>query len=156
MRKRIKKVKRQVDARVVGRAESLVRRLSEKWKLRERIGRANKWADAPRKQTMCMTIGALVFSFVLNVLLTLSVPREDTNIVGSIESVQPMFTGLQHIEDTKDYHLRQVDHLALQGQLIKSELDSLVRLPVKTHQDSMTIITKYRQLEMIVKNLKRQ
>lgn len=77
-------------------------------------------------------------------------------MVGSIESVQPMFTELQRIQKVKDYHLRQMDGLALRGQHIKEELDSLVHLPIKTHGDSLRIIAKYRQLEMIAKNLKQQ
>ena len=44
--------------------------------------------------------------------------------------------------------------LALKGKAIKHELDSLVSLPFKTKKDSTEIIIRYRQLEMIVRNLK--
>ena len=81
-----------------------------------------------------------------------SAPSKD--IVGEIENVQPMFAGLQSIQNGKNVQVREVGQLALRGQQLKWELDSLVRIPIKTHQDSTLIIYKYRQLEMIVTNLK--
>ena len=130
-----------MDAEVMGCMETFIRQLSMRWRVSERIEQANRWADAHRKQTVCLTISA---------------PKQGENMVGSIESVQPMFTELQRIQKVKDYHLRQMDGLALRGQHIKEELDSLVHLPIKTHGDSLRIIAKYRQLEMIAKNLKQQ
>ena len=47
-----------------------------------------------------------------------------------------------------------MEGLALKGKAIKHELDSLVSLPFKTKNDSTEIIIRYRQLEMIVRNLK--
>lgn len=156
MKKKIKKTKEKMDAEVMGCMETFIRQLSMRWRVSERIEQANRWADAHRKQTVCLTIGALVLSIALHLLLTLSAPKQRENMVGSIESVQPMFTELQRIQKVKDYHLRQMDGLALRGQHIKEELDSLVHLPIKTHGDSLRIIAKYRQLEMIAKNLKQQ
>ena len=69
-------------------------------------------------------------------------------------ALQPMFAGLQSIQNGKNVQVREVGQLALRGQRLKWELDSLVRIPIKTHQDSTLIIYKYRQLEMIVTNLK--
>ena len=39
--------------------------------------------------------------------------------------------------------------------MLKHELDSLVQLPDKSHEDSMQIIIKYKQLELIVNNLEK-
>lgn len=156
IKKKIKKAKRQLEGRLAGKAEDFIHQLSERWKLKERMEQANRWAEAHRKQTVVLTIGALILSILLNVLLSLSTTKQEDSPVGSIENVQPMFTGLQQIQNTKDYHLRQMNDLALRGQHIKEELDSLVHLPMKTHQDSLLIISKYKQLEMIVENLKRQ
>ena len=38
-------------------------------------------------------------------------------------------------------------------QKLKHELDSLVHLPVKSHKDSVDIMVKYKQLEIVVKAL---
>ena len=43
--------------------------------------------------------------------------------------------------------------LTNRGQKLKHELDSLVHLPIKTHKDSVDIMVKYRQLEIVVKAL---
>lgn len=137
-------------------AEGLGRRLSEKWRVGERIAKANQWAAAHRKRTAALTIGALVLSLMLNAVLTTMAPGQQENGMGSIENVQPMFTGLQHIQAAKSFQLRQMNGMALQGQHIRTELDSLAHLPVKNSGDSAEIIRKYRQLEIIVKNLKGQ
>ena len=75
-------------------------------------------------------------------------------IMSGIAPVNPMFRGLQRIQDAKSYQVSQMEGLALKGKTIKHELDSLVSLPFKTKKDSTEIIIRYRQLEMIVRNLK--
>ena len=62
----------------------------------------------------------------------------------------------KRIQNGKNVQVRGIGLLVIRGQRLKWELDSLVHIPVKTHQDSMLIISKYRQLEMIVANLKHQ
>jgi hypothetical protein len=47
-----------------------------------------------------------------------------------------------------------MEGLAARGQLIKKELDSLVKIPEKSHDDSVRIIVRYKQLEVIVGELK--
>ena len=47
----------------------------------------------------------------------------------------------------------QTVELTNKGQQLKHDLDSLVRLPVKSHKDSVDIMVKYRQLELVVKYL---
>jgi hypothetical protein len=74
--------------------------------------------------------------------------------MSGIAPVNPMFRGLQRIQDAKSYQVSQMEGLALKGKAIKHELDSLVSLPFKTKKDSTEIIIRYRQLEMIVRNLK--
>ena len=39
------------------------------------------------------------------------------------------------------------------GKQLKHELDSLVALPIKSHKDSLDIMVKYKQLEIVVKYL---
>ncbi len=45
--------------------------------------------------------------------------------------------------------------MARKGQVLKHELDSLVNLSSKTHEDSLMIVSKYKQLELIVNNLEK-
>lgn len=154
--KRAKAAKARWEQEAKGKVESFVRKLSRQWKIRERIDAANAWAVKHPKRTVGMTIGALVCSLCLGIVVSLYTPQPSKDIVEEIENVQPMFAGLQSIQNGKNVQVREVGQLALRGQQLKWELDSLVHIPVKTHQDSAQIIYKYKQLEMIVANLKYQ
>ena len=72
-----------------------------------------------------------------------------------VEPVEPMFIGMQQIQNAKAYQVSQVEEMARKGQALKHELDSLVRMPRKTHDDSLQIVIKYKQLELIVNNLEK-
>ena len=152
--KRAKEAKGRWEQETKGKLESFVRKLSLQWKIRERIDAANAWAVKHPKRTAAITTGALVCSLCLGIVVSLYTPQPSKDIVGEIENVQPMFAGLQSIQNGKNVQVREIGQLALRGQQLKWELDSLVHIPVKTHQDSTLIIYKYRQLEMIVTNLK--
>ena len=154
--KRAKEAKARWEQEAKGKMESFVRKLSRQWKIQERIDAANAWATKHPKRTATMTIGALVCSLSLGIVVSLYTPQSSKDIVGEIEDVQSMFAGLQSIQNGKNVQVREIGQLTLRGQRLKWELDSLVHIPVKTHQDSTLIVSKYRQLEMIVANLKHQ
>ena len=103
----------------------LLWRLFVRWKVRERIAIANKWAENNR------------------------------NFLYGVEPVESIFQGMQQIQNAKAYQISQLQRMAQRGQLLKHELDSLVQLPDKSHEDSMQIIIKYKQLELIVNNLEK-
>ena len=110
-----KKSKAKKDAKI---AEG-IKSLTDKFKLREKIDKANQWADKHKKRVSVITISMLMLSLIIGSWLTL------TQTVG----------------------------LTNKGQQLKHDLDSLVRLPVKSRQDSVDIVVKYRQLELVVKYL---
>ena len=145
------------DSLVVRQMRILLWRLFTRFKCRERIAKANAWADGHRKETAAITIACLTLLLVIGTISTFSEAGEDeqdSNFMSGIAPVNPMFRGLQHIQDAKSYQVSQMEGLALKGKAIKHELDSLVSLPFKTKKDSTEIIIRYRQLEMIVRNLK--
>ena len=128
--------------------------LFKKTRCRERIERANAWAEQNKGRTAALTVGTLFMLLVIGSVMTLSGNDEpEMNIIDGIAEVNPMFQGLQQIQDTKAYQLSQVEKLTVKGQSLKRELDSLIRMPVKSHEDSLKIIIKHRQLELIVNNL---
>lgn len=134
----------------------LLWRLFVRLKVRERVAQANRWADKNRGDTMLITVGCLLFSLILGAFLTLGNDDESKeNFLSDVEPVEPMFQGMQQIQDTKAYQIAQINEMARKGQTLKHDLDSLVRLSVKTHEDSLTIISKYKQLELIVNNLEK-
>ena len=163
----------------------LLWRLFVKWKVRERVAKANKWADENRGDTMLITVGCLLFSLIIGAFLTLGTDSDKTdNFMTGVEPVEPMFIGMQRIQNAKAYQVNQVEEMARKGQILKHELeqriqnakayqvnqveemarkgqilkhelDSLVRMPRKTHDDSLQIVIKYKQLELIVNNLEK-
>ena len=118
--------------------------LFKKARLRERTERANSWAESHKRQTAIMTVGTLFLLLVCGTAMTFFGSEEDEeNILSDITPVNPMFQGLQRIQDAKAY----------QTQRLKRQLDSLIRIPDKSHDDSLQILIKHRQLEIIVDNL---
>ena len=129
-------------------------KLVKKFRLRERIATANKWADQHKGRTASFTMGALLISLLAGVLTILFEDNEEMEPnFDSIAIVSPMFNGMRRIQENKDYQVSQVEQMTLRGKEIKHELDSLIQIPLKSHDDSVKIVIKYKQLEMIVKQL---
>lgn len=101
-----------------------------------------------------MTVCTLFLLLVCGTAMTFFGSKEDEeNILSDITPVNPMFQGLQRIQDAKAYQTAWLDRMALDGQRLKRQLDSLIRIPDKSHDDSLQILIKHRQLEIIVDNL---
>lgn len=155
MKKKIKTWKMFVETKTRKQAEGLIHKLSTKWRLKERIDYANRWALRHKGKTLGWTVGLLFLSLFVGLVLSICQTGEaEQNPLTDIEKVRPIFDGLQSIQDRKTYQIRQMEGLAARGQLIKEELDSLVKLSEKSHEDSARIIIRYKQLETIVGELK--
>lgn len=137
--------------------------VSRHWKLRERVAKANTWANDNPKKFFHWTVGILVGCFVLTVVFTVVSFMTDNSkqqkpLVGKdgqIEDIQPMFDGLHRIEENRKQIKSGVKDMTDKGLEIKKELDSLVNLPVKSHEDSVRIYQDYSQLQNIVNFLKK-
>lgn len=141
-----KKTKAKKDAKIAGAVKSFL----SKFKLKEKIAVANKWAEANKKRTSCITIGLLMLSLIVGSWLTLTASQNEAQMLSGLSEVQPMFDGMHRIQKAKDLQVKQTTELTNKGKQLKHELDSLVALPVKTHKDSTDIVVKYRQLEIVV------
>ena len=128
--------------------------LFKKARFRDRMEKANQWAERNKGKTATMTVGSLLLMLVVGTVMTLTNhDNGDEGIVEGIASVNPMFEGLRRIQDNKTYQLSQVEKMAMRGKRLKYELDSLIHSPSKSHDDSLQILIKHRQLELIVNNL---
>jgi hypothetical protein len=128
--------------------------LFKKAKLRERTEKANRWAESHKRQTAIMTVGSLFMLLVIGTVMSFfGGEGQEENIMDGITPVNPMFRELQRIQDGKAYQTAWLDKMALDGQQLKRQLDSLIRIPDKTHDDSLQILIKHKQLEIIVDNL---
>ena len=141
-----KRTKAKKDAKIaVG-----IKSLTDKFKLREKIDKANQWADKHKKRVSVITISMLMLSLVIGSWLTLTSTYNEADMLSDFTEVKLAFDGIQRL---KSMQVDQTVELTNKGQRLKHDLDSLVRLPVKSHQDSVDIVVKYRQLELVVKYL---
>lgn len=125
-----------------------------KWiKLKEKVSRANAWAAANKKTTSAITISFLFLSLVIGSWLTITSSYTESDMLSGMSEVRPMFEGMHRIQKAKELQVEQTTEMTEKWQQLKHELDSLVALPVKTHRDSLDIVIKYRQLELVVKYL---
>ena len=130
-----------------------IKSLTDKFKLKDKIAKVNQWADKHMKRVSVITISMLMLSLVIGSWLTLTSTYNEADMLSDFTEVKPAFDGIRRIQRLKSMQVDQTVELTNQGQQLKHDLDSLVRLPVKSHQDSVDIVVKYRQLELVVKYL---
>ena len=144
-----KRTKAKKDAKI---AEG-IKSLTDKFKFREKIDKANQWADKHKKRVSVITISMLMLSLIIGSWLTLTSTYNEADMLSGFTEVKPAFDGIRRIQRLKSMQVDQTVELTNKGQQLKHDLDSLVRLPIKSHQDSVDIMVKYRQLELVVKYL---
>ena len=144
-----KKSKAKKDAKI---AEG-IKSLTDKFKFKDKIAKANQWADKHKKRVSVITISMLMLSLIIGSWLTLTSTYNEADMLSDSTEVKPAFDGIRRIQRLKSMQVDQTVELTNKGQQLKHNLDSLVRLPIKSHQDSVDIVVKYRQLELVVKYL---
>jgi hypothetical protein len=142
----LKRTKAKKDAHIAHGISSFL----SHFKIRERIDRMNQWAEKHKKRTVAITISTLTLSLVLGSWLTFSSDSKEPDLFGGMSEVKPDFDGMRRIQRLKSLQVEQTTDLTNRGQQLKHDLDSLIALPVKSHKDSVDIMVKYRQLEIVV------
>ena len=140
--------------------------LSKGWNVKNKIEKCNQWASENRKTFFAMVVGVLAFSFVTTFITILyDLTRKDVSAdtqmelsgkSSEIENIQPMMNGLRQIEETKKNEKFEIKNLTDKGVQIHKELDSLLAIKDKSHEDSVRIVQDYRQLQNIVNFLKKE
>lgn len=128
--------------------------VGSRWRLAARIRLANTLAARYPKRTFGLVMTVLLTVLVADVAFTGARSESGNPDMSQIASVEPMFSGFRTIQANKEAHRNTVLELASKGQSVRHELDSMIRIPVKTHADSIGIIRRYSRLENIVKSLK--
>lgn len=145
----LKRTKAKKDAHIIEGFRSFLSHI----KVKKRIEQLNSLADRHRKRTAIISIGILTLSLVLGSWLTLTTAGNEYEMFEDMADVKPAFEGMQRIQRLKSMQIEQTTDLTNRGQRLKHEIDSLVRLPAKSHKDSVDIMVKYRQLEIVVEYL---
>lgn len=125
-----------------------------RWRIAARIRLANSWATKNPKKTFGYVVGTLLMVLLVDVAFTGARAEMNNPELARIANVEPMFNGFRTIQANKEAHRKTILELTSQGQSIRQELDSMIRIPVKSHADSIGIIKRYNSLENIVKSLK--
>ena len=125
-----------------------------RYRLAGRIRLANIWARKHPKRTFAYVTGSLFFLLARTVLID-GVGQQNNREpdVSSIAQLEPVFAGFRTIQANKSIHRSTLTELTHEGKLLREELDSLIAIPRKSHQDSIHIVQSYNRLESIVQSL---
>ena len=115
--------------------------IGSRYRLAARIRMANRWAARHP-----ILLGDMMFA-------GMRAEMKEPN-VNMIANVEPIFNGFRTIQANKETHRKTILDMTTKGQSIRHELDSMIAIPAKSHEDSIGIIRRYNQLENIVKSLK--
>lgn len=140
-------------------------RLSKALRLQDKVGTLNSWASKNPKIFFRSTVGILSFVVFTSVVsLGVSYLKEGMEKKNEPTTQQEETFGdpmvmeninrFQQIDDNKKVIRNERKALTDKGLVIKHELDSLMALPEKTHDDSVQIVMRYNNLKTIVDFLK--
>ena len=121
--------------------------IGTRYRLAARIRLANRWAAKHPKTTFAGVAGTMLLLLVSTVAIDSGNGKQSEPDVSSIQ-------GFRTIQANKDIHRNVLTDMTVKGQKLRNELDSMIAIPVKSREDSLRIILKYRQLENIVKSIK--
>jgi len=127
--------------------------IGARYRLAARIRLANRWAAKHPKATFAGVAGTLLL-LVSTIAIDSGNGKQSEPDVSSIAAMEPVFQGFRTIQANKDIHRSALTDMTVKGKLLHHELDSMIAIPVKSREDSLRIILKYRQLENIVKSIK--
>ena len=129
-------------------------KMGKKYGIGEKIAKANAWADGHRRKTAGILFSVNFCIYIIGFMLCMS--GNDANGNGiqdpmqDLAQIQPMFSQLHRIEDMKTVQKKTYVQLSNRAVRLKHEVDSLMAMPGKTHQDSVLALQKYDELNMIM------
>ena len=129
-------------------------KMGKKYGIGEKIAKANAWADGHRRKTAGILFSVNATIYIIGFLLCMSGNEADGNSIQDpmqdLAQIQPMFSQLHRIEDMKTVQKKTYVQLSNRAVRLKHEVDSLMAMPGKTHQDSVLALQKYDELKTIM------
>ena len=128
-------------------------RIGKKYQIGDRINKANAWANAHRRKAVGITLAVNFCIYLIGFAMCFADSKANNGITDPMQdfaAVQPMFAQIHHIHEMKQ--VEKSSFVALTGRVVKlkHEVDSLMDMPGKTHQDSILALEKYDELKMIM------
>jgi hypothetical protein len=128
--------------------------MGKKYGIGEKIVKANAWADGHRRKTAGILFSVNFCIYIIGFMLCMSGNEADGNSIQDpmqdLAQIQPMFSQLHRIEDMKTVQKKTYVQLSNRAVRLKHEVDSLMAMPGKTHQDSVLALQKYDELKTIM------
>ena len=129
-------------------------KLGKKYAIGEKIAKANAWADGHRRKTAGILFSVNTCIYLIGFVLCMSGSEADGSSIKDpmqdLAQIQPMFSQLHRIEDMKTVQKKTYVQLSHRAVKLKREVDSLMAMPEKTHQDSVLALQKYDELNTIM------
>ena len=128
-------------------------KIGKKYAIGEKIAKANAWADGHRRKTAGILFSVNTCIYLIGFILCMSGSEVDGSIkdpMQDLAQIQPMFSQLHRIEDMKTVQKKTYVQLSHRAVKLKREVDSLMAMPGKTHQDSVLALQKYDELNTIM------
>ena len=129
-------------------------KMGKKYGIGEKIAKANAWADGHRRKTAGILFSVNATIYIVGFLLCMSGNEVNGNSIQDpmqdLAQIQPMFSQLHRIEDMKTVQKHTYVQLSNRAVRLKREVDSLMAMPQKTHQDSVLALQKYDELQTIM------
>ena len=128
-------------------------KLGKKYGIGEKVAKANAWADGHRRKTAGILFSVNFCIYLIGFLLCMSEESNSSSIKDPMQDfaqVQPIFSQLHRIQDMKEVEKNTFVNLSNRVVTLKHEVDSLMALPDKTHQDSVLALAKYEELKTMM------
>ena len=129
-------------------------KIGKKYGIGEKISMANAWADGHRRKTAGILFSVNTCIYLIGFVLCMSGSEADGSSIKDpmqdLAQIQPMFSQLHRIEDMKTVQKKTYVQLSHRAVKLKREVDSLMAMPGKTHQDSVLALQKYDELNTIM------
>ena len=129
-------------------------KIGKKYGIGEKIAKANAWADGHRRKTAGILFSVNTCIYLIGFVLCMSGSEVDGSSIKDpmqdLAQIQPMFSQLHRIEDMKTVQKKTYVQLSHWAVKLKREVDSLMAMPGKTHQDSVLALQKYDELNSIM------
>ena len=128
-------------------------KMGKKYGIGEKVAKANAWADGHRRKTAGILFSVNATIYIIGFLLCMSGSTDGSSIKDPMQDfaqVQPMFSQLHRIEDMKTVQKNAIVELSNRAVTLKREVDSLMAMPGKSHEDSVLALQKYDELKTIM------
>ena len=155
--KKIRKIKNDVESPAINSIKSACQKFGSHLRLGARIRLLNiKAIRNPKKYmgSFIAAFGLLFFICILSGVISKNTDTDNESLMNNIASVDTVFNGMRSIHSAKTIQQRNIDELAVTGTRLKREVDSILAIHQKTHEDSLQIYRKAKQLKYIIDNLR--